>query len=249
MYRWHCTPRQEHRYCYLVTCCLSSCPFPSPRASQGQGVGLSHPWVSSLRAVRGPVGAPGAFCVITLSHVAWLRCLGGSSTGRGWLFTLPAGSRDPTQRVPKGVCAWLLCSMCILPAPVCMHAKSLQLSQTLYNTMNGSLPGSSVHWDSPGKNTEVGCHFLLQGIFVTQGSKLHLLHLLPWQLNSLPLVPPGEPHQHQQAPPVTFLGLPIYWILSTCLSLCWVFLLRESWLKATWSEKHNWEEGDVRQTL
>ena len=33
-------------------------------------------------------------------------------------------------------------------------------------------------WDSPGKNTGAGCHFLLQGIFPTQGSKLHLLHLL-----------------------------------------------------------------------
>ena len=33
-----------------------------------------------------------------------------------------------------------------------------------------SLPGSSVHGDSPGKNTGLGCHFLLQGIFLTQGS-------------------------------------------------------------------------------
>ena len=33
-------------------------------------------------------------------------------------------------------------------------------------------------WDSPGKNTGVGCHFLLHGIFPTQGWKLHLLHLL-----------------------------------------------------------------------
>ena len=31
-------------------------------------------------------------------------------------------------------------------------------------------------WDFPGKNTAVGCHFLLQGIFPTQGSNLHLLH-------------------------------------------------------------------------
>ena len=29
--------------------------------------------------------------------------------------------------------------------------------------------------DSPGKNTGVGCHALLQGIFLTQGSNLHLL--------------------------------------------------------------------------
>ena len=37
-----------------------------------------------------------------------------------------------------------------------------------------SLPGSSVHGDSPGKDTGVGCHFLLQGIFLTQGSNWHL---------------------------------------------------------------------------
>ena len=38
-----------------------------------------------------------------------------------------------------------------------------------------SLPGSSVHGDSPGKNTRVGCHALLQGIFPTQGLNLHLM--------------------------------------------------------------------------
>ena len=31
-------------------------------------------------------------------------------------------------------------------------------------------------WDFPGKNTGVGCHFLLQGNFLTQGVNLHLLH-------------------------------------------------------------------------
>ena len=31
-------------------------------------------------------------------------------------------------------------------------------------------------WDSPGKNAGVGCHFLLQGIFLTQGLNLGLLH-------------------------------------------------------------------------
>ena len=41
-------------------------------------------------------------------------------------------------------------------------------------------------WDFPGKNTGVGCHFLLQGIFPTQGSNLQLLH---WQADSLPLRP------------------------------------------------------------
>ena len=41
-----------------------------------------------------------------------------------------------------------------------------------------SLPGSSVHGIFQGKNTGVGCHFLLQSIFLTQGSNPHLLHIL-----------------------------------------------------------------------
>ena len=41
---------------------------------------------------------------------------------------------------------------------------------------------------------ETGCHFLLQGIFPTQGLNPSLLHLLHWQVDSLPpLVPPGKP--------------------------------------------------------
>ena len=40
----------------------------------------------------------------------------------------------------------------------------------------------------------MGCHFLLQGIFPTQGSNLCLLHLLHWQVDPLPLAPPGKPY-------------------------------------------------------
>ena len=47
--------------------------------------------------------------------------------------------------------------------------------------MDCSPPGSSVRGDSPDKNTGVGYHALLQGIFPTQGSNLSLLHLLHWE--------------------------------------------------------------------
>ena len=47
--------------------------------------------------------------------------------------------------------------------------------------------------DFPGKNTGVGCHFLLQGVFPTQGSNPHLLCLLHWQVDSLPLSHLGIP--------------------------------------------------------
>ena len=46
----------------------------------------------------------------------------------------------------------------------------------LCNAMDCSTPGSSVHGDSPGKNTRVGCHILLQEIFPTNGSNPGLLH-------------------------------------------------------------------------
>ena len=48
-------------------------------------------------------------------------------------------------------------------------------------------------WDSPGKNTGVGSHFVLQGIFQTQGSNPHLLCALHWQTDSLPLNPQESP--------------------------------------------------------
>ena len=47
-------------------------------------------------------------------------------------------------------------------------------------------------WDFPGKDTGVGCHFLLQRIFQTQGSNLHLLCPLHWQVASLPNEPPAK---------------------------------------------------------
>ena len=45
-------------------------------------------------------------------------------------------------------------------------------------------------WGFPGKNTGVGCHFLLKGIFLTQGSNPHRL---PSQAGSLPLSHLGSP--------------------------------------------------------
>ena len=64
---------------------------------------------------------------------------------------------------------------------------------TLCNPMDCSPPGFSVHGDSPGKNTGVGCHAFLQGIFPKQGSNPCLLCPLHWQAGSLPLVPSGRP--------------------------------------------------------
>ena len=59
-------------------------------------------------------------------------------------------------------------------------SKSLQLCLTLQPR---ELQSARVlyPWDFPGKNTGVGGHALLQGIFPTQGSNPHLLGPLHWQ--------------------------------------------------------------------
>ena len=77
----------------------------------------------------------------------------------------------------------------VVNARVCMLYQS---HPTLCDPTDCSPPGSSVYGDYSGKNTGVGCHALLQGIFPTQGSNPHLLRLLHWQAGSLPLAPPGN---------------------------------------------------------
>ena len=56
---------------------------------------------------------------------------------------------------------------------LCLVAQS---HPTLCNAMDCSLLDSSVHGDSSGKKTGVGCHDLFQGIFLTQGSNPGLPH-------------------------------------------------------------------------
>ena len=78
--------------------------------------------------------------------------------------------------------------------PISLHLTILaclvaQSCPTLCNLVDCSPPGSSLYGDFPGKNTRVGCHFHLQGIFLTQGLNLGLLCLLHWQVDSLPTEP------------------------------------------------------------
>ena len=76
-----------------------------------------------------------------------------------WEKTLPQEKRNNQQ------CQSVL-SFCLVT----------QLCLTLFNLVDCSLSSSSVHGDSPGLNTGMGCHALLQGIFQTQGSNPGLPH-------------------------------------------------------------------------
>ena len=77
-------------------------------------------------------------------------------SGFGWCL--------PTVLAPKNCWTWHV---------LCLVAQSCTI---LYNPLDYSLPGSSAHGDSPGKNTGVGCQALLQRIFPNQGSNPGLPH-------------------------------------------------------------------------
>ena len=98
-------------------------------------------------------------------------------------------------------------------------------------------------WGFPGKNTGVGCHFLLQVIFPTQGSNPHLLH---WQVNSLPLSHLGNPQSSVSPPkwapcPQADLIPAVIWSTATMdipalLPICW---LRISTFQVLWESLEN----------
>ena len=82
----------------------------------------------------------------------------------------------------------------------------------------GNLPNPGIESRSPAlqvdslpaepqgkpKNTGVGCYFLLQRIFPTQGLNPRLLCLLHWQVGSLLLAPPGKPLYIKCVPPFMY---------------------------------------------
>ena len=97
-----------------------------------------------------------------------------------WCFTTSTGSALLVKRKLR-VIEWVMSTKASLWAVLYLVA---QLCLTLCDLMDYSPPGSSVHGDSPGKNTGVGCHALLWGIFPTQVSNPGLPHYI-WILYHL----------------------------------------------------------------
>ena len=119
----------------------------------------------------------------------------------------------------------------------CMPAKSLS-HDWLFATPWLQPARLLCPWDLPGKNTRVGCHFLLQGTFPIQVSNPHLLCLLHWLFTT---GPPGRPFR--EIPPLKrvvslerkaiFSGLSLYLLyhlttataaaklLQSCPTLCY----------------------------
>ena len=89
-------------------------------------------------------------------------------------------------------------------------------------------------WVSPGKNIGVGCHALLQGIFLTQGLNPSLLCLLYWQVGSLPL------HQPEACYHLDF-GLTVSAQEKASLSLSFP-LKNPPAMQETWVQSTCWED-------
>ena len=94
---------------------------------------------------------------------------------------------------------WLVFQMCSLNPwgrmACCFCHLVTKCVRLFCNPIDCSLPGSSAHEIFQARITGVGCHFLLQGIFLIQGLNLHLLHwqVDHWQVDSLPLSHQGSP--------------------------------------------------------
>ena len=98
---------------------------------------------------------------LVLGHTAFLR--------------VPGLLRDKSGQNPVGLFleTWLL-ALCERKSE--SESEVAQLCPTLCDPMDCSLPGCSVHGIFQAKSTGVGCHFLLQGIFPTEGSNPSLPH-------------------------------------------------------------------------
>ena len=97
---------------------------------------------------------------VAISYSRDWACLSCTSCIGGWILCHCATCEACHQ--------WRGCGCVCLVTQSCL---------TLCDPMDCSPPSSFVRGDSPGKNTRVGCHAFLQGIFPTQGSN-----------------PPGLPH-------------------------------------------------------
>ena len=91
-------------------------------------------------------------------------------------------------------------------------------------------------WDSPGKNTGVGCHALLQGILLTQRSNWPLLYLLHLWAGSLPLVPYGKPKNGSRDNHVSSIHIYHYSMSPSLTSL----LFQSTPKKMLWHISYSW---------
>ena len=110
---------------------------------------------------------------------AWMRMEAGGGSGSG----------IKTSRLFIALLLVFLILFAVFPGPMCVRSFVWLLATPWTVARQAPLTMGLFS----GKNTGVGCHFLLQEIFPTQELNPCLLHLLHWQADSLPPVPSGKP--------------------------------------------------------
>ena len=98
---------------------------------------------------------------------------------RKWLKTLQIFPSISSWETPFPYLKLEILLLCQVSTAVFQSCVCVCVCACVCSAMSNSLPPHGLQptrllrpWDSPGKNTGVGCHFLLQGIFPTQGSNL-----------------------------------------------------------------------------
>ena len=121
--------------------------------------------------------------------------------------------------MPLCVCVCLCLCVCLCVS-VCLYMCVIScsvMSDSLQ--LHGREPTRLLcPWDFPGKNTGLGCHFLLQGIFPIQGLNPCLLCLLYWQADSLLLSLYQKPRGKPRLTHINGLLSPRWWWLGKRLN-------------------------------
>ena len=143
------------------------------------------------------IGGGTLFLGLSLELSPWERCLCVSCVCLSvclqvQLFSHPCPTSHPGQGRVSVILISISCvcvCVSVYPHPFSYSAVSDSLRP------HGLCPTSLLcPWHFPGKNTGLGCHFLPQRIFPSQGWKLQPWHLLRWLANSLPLCHLGSPY-------------------------------------------------------
>ena len=149
-----------------------------PRLSQSgrfsMSIGSWATWMIQAQDYRGHLGA-------TQRKPVWDWNKADENRGQSWRQS----SATSTALTTPSFSSWTI------HLGTCSHTQLLQLCPAFCNTMDCQVP---LSMGLSSKNTRMGCHFLLQGIFQTQGSNSCLLWLLHWQADSLMLNHQGSPN-------------------------------------------------------
>ena len=106
---------------------------------------------------------------------------------------LPSQVESCAKRLKMKIAFWKEIRVSLNPCLIVLFSLFLvlclvaQLCPILYNPMDCTLPGFSIHGDSPSKNAGMGCHALLQGIFLTQVSHIAGNSFTVWATREAPL--------------------------------------------------------------